>query len=184
MANKRRQGRQQVIADLIGKNRWTAGAELGVYEGQTLFFLLTRFPRLHMIGVDHWKRTGGLVQNKDTGEAPYANKQMEAIRAKVFKQARPFGDRCVLIEADTTTAASCVLDKTLDFIFIDADHSTSAVISDIALWSPKLKPKGVLLGHDVNWPSVRRALEATIGTWTELDANVWYRPPQADDAGG
>ena len=178
MAHKRREGRgqsrQTVLAGLIEHHGWTSGAELGVYQGETLFYLLRRFPKLSMIGVDHWKRTGGPVQNRETGDAPYYNKPMEEIKDAVFREAEQFPERCRLIALNTVAAAEFVEDGTLDFVFIDADHSTAAVTSDIKLWSPKLKPKGALVGHDANWPSVRRALKVTLGDWIEMDANVWY----------
>ena len=169
-----RKGRSQVIADLIASRGWTRGAELGVYEGQTLFYLLERFPKLTMFGVDHWKRTGGTIQNRDTGEAPYANKPMEKIRDKVFCEGLRYGKRCRLLEMSTVIAAAFVPNGSLDFVFVDADHSTDAVTGDIQVWYPKLKPTGALLGHDVNWPSVQRALEVTLDHWIELDANVWF----------
>ena len=84
------------------------------------------------------------------------------------------------MEMDTGDAASHVPNEYLDFVFIDADHSTHAVLRDISFWRPKLKPTGFLLGHDANWPSVSRALTAILGTWTELDANVWCKPVHPD----
>ena len=38
--------------------------------------------------------------------------------------------------------------QSLDFAFIDADHSEQAVRADIAAWQPKLKPGALLCGHD------------------------------------
>jgi predicted O-methyltransferase YrrM len=38
--------------------------------------------------------------------------------------------------------------ESLDFIFVDGDHSWEGVKNDIVLWWPKLKPGGVMAGHD------------------------------------
>jgi predicted O-methyltransferase YrrM len=38
--------------------------------------------------------------------------------------------------------------ESLDFIYIDGDHSWTGVKNDITLWWPKLKPGGIMAGHD------------------------------------
>jgi len=38
--------------------------------------------------------------------------------------------------------------ESVDFVFIDAEHTYSAVIKDIESWYPKLKIGGVMCGHD------------------------------------
>ena len=45
-------------------------------------------------------------------------------------------------------AAATFADATLDFVFIDADHSYEAAKADIAAWRSKVKPGGILCGHD------------------------------------
>ena len=42
-------------------------------------------------------------------------------------------------------------DKSLDFIFIDAAHDYESVKKDINAWFPKLKPTGIIAGHDYTW---------------------------------
>ena len=39
-------------------------------------------------------------------------------------------------------------DHSLDFVFIDANHSYEAVRGDIRFWWPKVKPGGICAGHD------------------------------------
>lgn len=39
-------------------------------------------------------------------------------------------------------------DGSLDLIYIDGDHSEAAVRLDFASWIPKVKPGGVISGHD------------------------------------
>lgn len=39
-------------------------------------------------------------------------------------------------------------DNSLDFVFIDGDHSSEAIARDINMWWPKVKEGGVLAGHD------------------------------------
>ena len=63
-------------------------------------------------------------------------------------------------------AAADFPDGSLAFVFIDADHSYAAVCADISAWLPKVKPGGVLAGHDysaTDWPHCFRAVNDTLG---------------------
>lgn len=49
-------------------------------------------------------------------------------------------------------AASEFDDLSLDFVWIDADHSEEAFLADVQAWLPKVKHGGYLGGHDYNHP--------------------------------
>lgn len=54
-------------------------------------------------------------------------------------------------------------DRQIDFLFIDGWHESPDVDNDIATWLPRLKPGGILSGHDFhvfNYPDVCRAVIA------------------------
>ena len=52
-------------------------------------------------------------------------------------------------------------DESIDFLFIDADHSYEAVKKDLELWYPKVKHGGVISGHDYTEPcGVKMAVDA------------------------
>jgi predicted O-methyltransferase YrrM len=63
-----------------------------------------------------------------------------------------------------------------DLIFIDAEHSYDAALADIRAWAPRVRPGGVLCGHDYQaaWPGVIRAVEET-GAFTIAGGSVWFR---------
>lgn len=49
--------------------------------------------------------------------------------------------------------------ESLDFIFIDADHTYESVSKDLRGWHPKIKIGGIIAGHDYNWDSVKKAVD-------------------------
>lgn len=65
---------------------------------------------------------------------------------------------------DSLAAAKSYADESLDFVFLDNDHSTGHVLKELGAWYPKIKPGGVLAGHDINWPSVEKA----VTPWSEM----------------
>lgn len=71
----------------------------------------------------------------------------------------------------------------LDFVYLDGNHRGDYVRQDISLWWPKIKPGGILAGHDFNgeWEhQVRPAVEAFLvreglkGWTVPGDAMSWY----------
>ena len=61
-----------------------------------------------------------------------------------------FAGRCEPVVSDSLAAAGTLAPKrgTVDFIFIDGDHSYEACKSDIAAWAPLVKRGGVIAFHD------------------------------------
>jgi hypothetical protein len=64
------------------------------------------------------------------------------------------------IRMDSINASKIYKDKTIDFIFIDANHDYDNVKKDIEAWFPKVKIGGVIAGHDYtkHWPGVVKAV--------------------------
>ena len=76
----------------------------------------------------------------------------------------------------TDEACKHIPDGHLDFVFIDADHTYEGVKRDIELWEPKVQENGLIMGHDLNWGSVARAVgEKFFNFWITSD-NVWVSP--------
>ena len=48
--------------------------------------------------------------------------------------------------------------KEFDWIYIDGDHSYSAVLADLRAWWDKLKPDGILVCDDFGWRDESGAL--------------------------
>lgn len=69
----------------------------------------------------------------------------------------------------------------LDFVYIDADHSFSAVREDIKNWYPKIRSGGILCGHDYaeGESGVRFAVDEFLGSnphlsMTHKPCNSWF----------
>lgn len=167
--------RAGAIGELIRRHGWNCGAELGVKRGRTLFRLLDEHPQLSMIGVDVWSPMYEHPdKDYDTGEMWHGCAAcQEALYQQVLVRSAEYGYRCKIMRATTRDAHEHVLDFTLDFVFIDADHRTESVLEDIDNWSPKVRFGGYLIGDDLTWPSVQRALEQSGLEWHALRRNIW-----------
>ena len=163
--------RGDFLVSLVNKFGWTSGAELGLWEGATIGTLLESCPKLHMVGVDLWE-----PQPANPGPEGYEGWDHSKHEARCRRRCAPYSDRVVLHKMMTGEAAALVPDGSLDFVFIDADHSEVGCRTDILAWRPKLKPTGWLLGHDINWPGVATAVASLVPNYLIGPNVVWFRP--------
>jgi hypothetical protein len=65
------------------------------------------------------------------------------------------------VRIPSVDAAKLYKDKSLDFVFIDGDHSYESVSADLKAWFPKLKDEAIFAGHDFSNPlfGVKEAVE-------------------------
>lgn len=152
--------RWDVLLELVRQNGWRKGAEIGVLNGATFFHLLDNVPGLEMTAVDKWA-----ADNPIYGD-------MRPIGEEFRLRARAFGDRVTILQGNSGDMAHDVKDGSLDFCFIDADHSTEAARADIAAWAPKVRQGGKVIGHDIDFPSVEAAVRE-FGNYRTLPDDVW-----------
>lgn len=125
---------------LLPKNPITA--ELGVAEGFFSTDILGRWsPKLHY-AVDNWGPIGLFGDGAFNQEWHNKNYQAAVMRMN------PFKDRLKILRGPTWHMSQHVPDNTLDLLYIDADHSYEGVKRDLEAWYPKVKPGGVIAGHD------------------------------------
>ena len=67
------------------------------------------------------------------------------------------------IKLTSVEASRLYENHSVDFIYIDADHTYHAVLEDIDSWVSKVKNGGYLGGHDIYIDDVRRAVEERFG---------------------
>lgn len=169
--------RFQVLQRLVNEHGWTRGAEIGVFEGRTFFHLLGNCPGLHLVGVDSWAGdTEPRQQDRELGTSSYKSQDDMSRNAAMVKRSAVGYPRATVLHMTSQEAAKTFEDGAFDFVFIDADHSTEAVLADVLAWRPKVREGGWILGHDQQWPSVQRALKQLFPQWSVHDDNVWSVP--------
>jgi predicted O-methyltransferase YrrM len=68
--------------------------------------------------------------------------------AETLGRLAPFGERSEVRRADSIEAAAATEPASLDFVYIDADHEYESVCADIEAWHDRIRPGGLLCGHD------------------------------------
>jgi len=151
------------------------GAEIGVYKGLTTQFLAKQ-PHIQKIyAIDPWRYVDTYLdkdlliqqipQNDSLGPAYLATNwdELYSETAQVLQKYK----NIEILRQTSIDASHAFKDHTLDFVFIDADHSYSAVKQDLELWFPKIKPGGIIAGHDyvqIGTDEVQRAVHTFFQT--------------------
>lgn len=166
--------RWAILSNMIEKRKWKTGAELGVWKGKTYKYILMNCPEVVLIGVDLYQ-----PQPDNTGPETWVAGENghewdhEKYYNDILMFQKEIGPRAKFIKATTEEASLHVEDYSLDFVFIDADHSYDGVKKDIELWDKKVKTGGCVMGHDIDWPDVRKAVEEKYNNINIFEDNVW-----------
>jgi hypothetical protein len=154
--------RWYAILDRLPQGEIT-GVELGVWHGGLSERLLKARSNLFLHLVDRWQKPTADDSYATSGAKIAGMDQQEYTDAlkHTLKRLAPYHDRYTAHIKDTAEFANYIRDRSMDFVFIDADHSFAGVMRDITAWYPKVKPGGWIGGHDYDHPEqgeVKRAV--------------------------
>jgi len=135
--------REDLPTLLNALNLKSKGVEVGVQNGIFSKHLLTNWDGEKLYLVDSWRqiRTYQDIANLDP------NGQLNCF-ANTFMNVYEFGVKAVIIRELSEPAGELFGDGSLDFVFLDADHSYDKVQRDLMVWGPKIKKGGIFCGHD------------------------------------
>jgi len=120
------------------------GAEIGVEEGFFSEYLLKTNLFKTLYSIDPWpNRFPGVFINgedlvTDNNEETYAK-----AREKLEKY-----EASEVIRKSSEEASKVFEDDSLDFVFLDGDHTYEGVKLDLQCWYDKVKKGGIFSGHD------------------------------------
>jgi len=150
------------------------GCELGVWYGRNSGYLLQECSNIKLLyGIDpylpyqDWNR---YITEED----------INSIKREALQSLSVFNDRFKLIEKPADQARHLIDDYSLDFIFIDGDHSFEMCYSDINNYYNKVRRGGLFSGHDFTLPGVNKALakfrkENNLkNNFKVIQNDVWY----------
>lgn len=112
--------------------------EIGCFAGVSTS-VFARFARF-VVGVDPWG------DNADEyGELPVERLKEAEVAFDAMCEAHW---NVVKMKGRSADVAKLLPDRKADLIYIDGDHSERGFKTDVEVWRPKLKPGGLLAGHD------------------------------------
>lgn len=154
------------LVNLYAELGFTRGVEIGVDRGLFAEAMCKANPKLHLWGVDPW------LNYPRYGEVYTDNYADECHREAVTRLS---AYNVTLIRAYSLDALSQFDDGSLDYCYIDGNHAFEFVVNDIAEWSRKVRPGGIVSGHDYCRPKNRNRWDSQ-GVIHAVNGYTWaYR---------
>jgi predicted O-methyltransferase YrrM len=148
-------GSPQVIPGIIRQNLYqlfaelgyAVGCEVGVFRGRNARSMFREIPGLQLIGVEAYNDQPSSTRHKTVPRYDRnRTSAMDRLKNRNF----------ILIEKFSEIAVQDIAYDSLDFVYIDADHSYDYVMTDIILWTRRVRPGGIVSGHDYILPGEYR----------------------------
>jgi hypothetical protein len=121
------------------------GAEIGVKQGRYSDELLRNWRGSELVSIDPWLSADPdeYVDRSNVSQDRF-NEFYEETRERLAG----YGSRSTIWRMTSIEAAPRVPDGSLDFVYIDARHDYESVKEDLEAWCSKVRPGGILAGHD------------------------------------
>jgi hypothetical protein len=129
------------LAGMFNELGFRLGVEVGVEQGKYAETLCRSIPGLTLYCVDAWARYHGYRDHVD-------QEKLDGFYRATEERLKPYN--AILVRAWSADAAKHFKRGALDFVYIDANHTLPHVIQDIWKWSERVRPGGIVAGHDFN----------------------------------
>ena len=128
------------LAQYFANLGFTKGVEVGLCTGRYAKKLYDNIPGLQLVGIDAYLPYGGHGINRQQ-----STHDQNLLDARALLKDHP---DFIMLVGSAHEASKWFADESLDFVFIDGDHSYEAVKQDINDWTPKVRKAGIVSGHD------------------------------------
>jgi hypothetical protein len=127
------------LAALFAELGFNVGAEIGTERAAYAETLCKANPNLTLYCVDPWKHYSGYRDH-------VSQRKLDSFYEITKEKMKPYD--CRIIRKFSVEAAELFRGRTLDFVYIDANHDLQNVVNDLYAWWPKVKMGGIIAGHD------------------------------------
>lgn len=128
------------LASWLRELTFKKGVEVGVAEGKYAEILCKANPQMKISGIDPFVPYEGYTDYADAGTFDQFLKQAKERLSK-------YPNYHIIMDF-SVKALTKFSDNSVDFVYIDANHEEPYISQDIAGWSKKVKPGGIMAGHD------------------------------------
>ncbi|MCK5624612.1 class I SAM-dependent methyltransferase [Candidatus Pacearchaeota archaeon] len=133
------------------KNNPIVAAEIGVFQGRNSYWMNKKLNIKKFFLIDPYERYEDYKRDKIIPALNDAKK-------KARKRNKKWGKTNLWIEELSDKAYVKIPDNFLDFLYIDGNHEYEYVKKDLELYWNKIKKRGIISGHDIQYSGVSDAL--------------------------
>lgn len=131
---------------LLNSRRLTGcGAEVGVKQGEYSEVLLESWRGRHLISIDPWLAA---PEPDYLDIANVTQATHDSFYEETASRLSRFGPRSTIWRMMGDEGAEQIPHHSLDFVYLDARHDRASVLQDLRPWTEKVRPGGIVAGHD------------------------------------
>ena len=145
---------------LFAEFGYTIGCEVGVEKGKNAQDMFEYIPNLKLYAVDPYKQHPEYSPTAETYLRHWDDRYLRAVKRQAKRRLQD--KNAVIIEKFSEDAVKDILDSSLDFVYIDGDHSYDFVMQDIIIWSRKVRKGGIISGHDYFYDNNKEGRKAKV----------------------
>lgn len=130
------------------------GIEIGTCRAESTAYFLEKCPNIDLLTtIDPYK-------GYQDWNGEITQETVERFMEVAKKNLKQYGKRVKMLREESVNAAGTFKDESVDFIFVDGDHSYDATLADCEAYYQKLKKGGIFCGHDYQTiESVKRSVD-------------------------
>ena len=171
-----KEANRQELYKLFAELGYTKGCEVGVEKGKNAQDMFEYIPNLKLYAVDPYKQHHKYGNEATTYLRIWNDRYLRMVKRQAQKRLQD--KNAVIIEKFSEDAARDIPDDSLDFVYIDGDHSYDFVMQDIILWSRKVRKGGIISGHDYfydkNKPGRQAKVTQAVNDYTRVHGIEFY----------
>jgi len=152
---------RNTLALFFSEMNFNYGAEIGVRRGSYSKILCEANPKLKIVCIDPWAPYAEANLKKQNKNYETAKNILRKYKAQIYKKT-------------SMEAIDLFENNSFDFVYIDAAHNFDNVMTDIIYWEKKVKPGGILAGHDYFHMSHNGVVFAINAYTRAHDIKYWY----------
>ena len=148
--------------------------EVGSWKGRSTSFIgaICNANRTRLVCVDHWRGSNDLLADRYA-----AALAVEDVEQTFRRNMTELGIVVEVIAEPSVVAAARFEPHSVDRVFVDAAHDKPSVAEDLRVWSERLRPGGILAGHD--YDPKHAEVRAAVDEFALAKGLVVHRGPRA-----
>ena len=135
---------KNVVDSISSEEKKVKVFEIGVWKGDFALHILSKCENIEKYFlIDPWR-------NLEDWNKPFnvPDSKFNEVYNQARKRLLPFEDKTIFLRGKTDEVIDEIDDNSIDFGYIDGDHTAKGITSDLLLSFPKIKSQGILGGDD------------------------------------
>ncbi len=160
---------RETLTEWLHELDFKAGVEVGIASGEYSELIAKNNPQMKVYGVDPHATYSDYTDY-------IAQPVLNGLKAQAHERLKPYPNY-QFIPKYSLDGVKDFEDNSLDFVYIDGNHNFPSVANDIWEWSKKLRPGGIISGHDYynhKGPTDIHVWQAVNGYTNALHITPWF----------